>query len=640
MKRLRITVVPALALTCVLCGVCGCTFWTQANRHRPVDRHRPLDLAGAVAEASGSVDSPGLPAPAGQQTAPHRPSFAGQPRSRTPRFPADRTASRPDGPRIEYLGATVPTRRPASAHHSLAASPRPGALPRPDALPRPAACSSPRRLPPVAATSSATQGATVRRVAFHHPDLDPPITVTHPRSGGPLSNHGGWDEVPAHALPSPATGEIELAPGMPIPTSRADTSTPTARAASRPVSDVFMETDVREALQSLAEQAGVAVIVDDQVRGHVTAVVDQEPFGAALRKLLLPLGYLHRHEGDDCYVGLADPESALFPYLSERVIYHAQHRTPEALAEQLPARHLPFVRTVDQGGRLVIEAPRQLADQILRELQQLDHAIPQVILEVLVCVYSPEANFRFGFDVEHGVTLDGLDAATMSLDGLGIAGHYGPAGFNTQLNDFRFTSVLLRALEQKGYVKIRAAPRVMAEDGKKAEIHIGRETFFSVQPDVSGMVFRQDVQKVDSGIMLELTPAIRDPNVTVHIERAEVSEDIRSAETQGNAYDRYPVINRRRVATTVHVQDGQTIVIGGLTQRQKVDQINKLPVLGNLPYVGRIFQRIERRDQEAEVAIFITPHILHDGMTDGYEHGGFPGDLALLDSDDRADSPR
>lgn len=457
----------------------------------------------------------------------------------------------------------------------------------------------PKPLPPldVAEPASRWQAAAPRRTQA------PIAAVTFESASGPPVSA-------AHPLPSPMWGGNDR----------------------QRVSDVFMETDVRQALQSLAEQVGVSVIIDEQVRGQVTAIVEEEPFEDALRKLLLPLGYVFKQDGRDCYVGLADPESALFPYLAERFIYCAEHRTPEALQSQLPGRHLPFVRTIDQGGRIVIEAPRVQADQVLQELQQLDRAVPQVVLEALVCVYSPEANFRFGFDLQQGVTLNGVDAASLSLDGLGVGGHYGPAGFNTQLNDFRFTSVFLRALEQKGHVKIRAAPRVMAEDGKKAEIHIGRETFFSVQPNLTGVVFRQDIQKVDSGIMLELTPTIRAPYVTVHIERAEVSEDIRSDETQGNAYDQFPVINRRRVATTVHVQDGQTIVIGGLTQRQKVDQINKLPVLGNVPYVGRIFQRIERRDQEAEVAIFISPQIieqdaLHDSTTMASTTSG-----AMLDS--------
>ncbi|WP_442506423.1 type II secretion system protein GspD [Novipirellula sp. SH528] len=383
--------------------------------------------------------------------------------------------------------------------------------------------------------------------------------------------------------------------------------------------DAFVETDVRQAIQSLAEQAGVSVIIDDQVRGSVTAVIEGESFERALRKILLPLGYRWRQDRDEFYIGLPEPGSALFPFLAERYIYESRHRTPESLKSQLPERHLQFVRVLGQGGKLAIEAPPITAHQILRELEETDKVVPQVVLEALVCVYSPETNYRFGFDVHQGMKLDGGNASSLALDRLGIAGQYGPAGFNSQLNDFRFTSALLRALEQKGHVKIRAAPRVTAEDGKKAEIHIGRESFFSVQPSGNGVFYRQDIQKVDSGIMLELTPEIRAPHVTIHIDRAEVSEDIRSDETQANAYDQFPVINRRRVSTSVHVMDGQTIVIGGLTQRQKVDQVNKLPLLGDVPYIGRLFQRIERREQEAEVAIFISPRIVYQDELYGDE---------------------
>ncbi|EMI21073.1 type II and III secretion system protein [Rhodopirellula maiorica SM1] len=385
------------------------------------------------------------------------------------------------------------------------------------------------------------------------------------------------------------------------------------------LNDAFVETDVHQAIQSLAEQAGMSVIIDDQVRGSVTAVIEDENFERALRKILLPLGYRWRQDGDEYYVGLPEPGSALFPFLAERYIYEARHRTPESLKSQLPERHLQFVRIMGQGGKLAIEAPPITAHQILRELEETDKVVPQVVLEALVCVYSPETNYRFGFDIQQGMKLDGANAGSFALDGLGVAGQYGPAGFNSQLNDFRFTSALLRALEQEGHVKIRAAPRVTTEDGKKAEIHIGRESFFSVQPSGDGVFYRQDIQKVDSGIMLELTPEIRAPHVTIHIDRAEVSEDIRSDETQANAYDQFPVINRRRVSTSVHVMDGQTIVIGGLTQRQKVDQLNKLPLLGDVPYIGRLFQRIERREQEAEVAIFISPRIVYQDELYGAE---------------------
>ena len=378
----------------------------------------------------------------------------------------------------------------------------------------------------------------------------------------------------------------------------------------RIVKDAFIETDVRHAIESLADQAQISVVVDDQVRGFVNGIVDSEPFDRALNKILLPLGYYFRDNGSDYYIGTLDADSPIYPYLCERFLYQALHRSPESLLERLPERLKPFVRIDSHGGRVIVEAPNAVAQQVLNEFKELDIAIPQVVLEALVCVYSPQTNFRFGFDFQQGVTLSDANGAGLSVDSLGIGLDYAGAGVGGALNNFQFTTAFLRALEQQGKVEIEAAPRVMAEDGKKAKIHIGRETFFSVQPNVTGVVLRQSIQKVDSGIMLELTPTVRSPYVTVEIERAEVSEDIRSDETQSNSYDQFPIINRRRVGTTVHVCDGETIVIGGLSQNQNIDLLNKVPIIGDVPFLGRLFRRVETRQQEVEVAIFISPQIV------------------------------
>lgn len=388
---------------------------------------------------------------------------------------------------------------------------------------------------------------------------------------------------------------------------------PPALAGGTRVTDTFIETDVRQAVQSLASQAGAVVIVDDQVRGAATAVIEDEPLETALRQVLLPLGYVMRRGADGCYyVGLSDPDSALFGYLAEKYRYTALNRSPEDLVALLPPGSRPYVRVAGQGGWLVVEAPSVLAQRILSDLEESDQPVPQVVLEALICVYSPGSSFRFGFDLDAGVRL--YDRATrVALSGLSLAGALGTQNASMDLNDFQITSSVLRMLEQKGFVQIRAAPRVMAVDGEKAMIHIGRESFFSVQPESNGgFIFRQDIQKVSSGIMLEITPSIRDPYVAVKIDRAEVSEDIRSDETQANPSDRFPVINRRSVATTVTVRDGETIVIGGLTQRQKVNQHNKIPCLGDLPLVGKMFQRTERLDVKTEVAIFISPRIIDE----------------------------
>lgn len=376
------------------------------------------------------------------------------------------------------------------------------------------------------------------------------------------------------------------------------------------VSETFVENDVREALQILAAQASVSIVIDEQVRGVTSAVIESQPLEAALETVLLPLGYVYRNIGSQYFVGLPDPESALFPTLAKRYDYCARHLSPSELLSLLPENLRRFVRTSDKRNLMIVEAPPQTAERILKDLSLSDQAIDQVVLEAMVCVVSPDNGLRLGFDLEHGFRVEGGDAAVnLALSGLGVAGQFGPADLASMRN-FAFTSAFLKALAREGYVSIRAAPRVMAKDGETAKISIARETYFSIQPGNSQLLFRQDIEKVEAGISLDITPVIRGDHVTVQIERAEVSEGLDNpalAEGQSNTF---PIINRRRVSTTVHVLDGETITIGGLVQRQQVERLNKLPILGDIPYLGVLFRQVDRREEENEVVIFISPRIV------------------------------
>jgi len=121
----------------------------------------------------------------------------------------------------------------------------------------------------------------------------------------------------------------------------------------------------------------------------------------------------------------------------------------------------------------------------------------------------------------------------------------------------------------------------------------------------------RDIQKVEAGIGLEIIPIVRGDKITVMIEKAEVSEDIRNANGNSDISNNpYPLINRRTVTTTVDVMDGETIVIGGLMQQQKVDQIVHVPHFSSIPLIGKLFQTVEKREQDTEVAVFISPRIV------------------------------
>jgi type II secretory pathway component HofQ len=413
-----------------------------------------------------------------------------------------------------------------------------------------------------------------------------------------------------------ASSENPPKPPIPIPPDRLS---PVANGGEPLVNDIFEDTDARQAIQSLAVQANASVILDEQVSGLTSAIIEDEPFELALRKVLLPLGCVFRKHNGQYLIGVTDPESSLFPLIAERVDYDVQHLSPQELTALLPKRFEKYLQVVDKRSRIVIEAPSETIEQILRELKRADRPVPQVLLEVVVCVFSPENRLRYGLDIEQGRHI-GDAFHHLKLHDLAFSGTMSPVALGGMFSDFAVTRHYLQCLAQEGYVNIRAAPRVMAKDGEKAEISIGRETYFAVQPEGAEIYFRQDIEKVEAGITLDILPVVRGDNVTVMIERAEVSEDVRAVGTGPDLSSPYPLINRRRVTTTVDVKDGQTIVIGGLTQTQVVDRVNKVPLLGDIPIVGCLFKHVDKHEQEAEVAIFISPQIVPEpGLAAGLD---------------------
>jgi type IV pilus assembly protein PilQ len=380
------------------------------------------------------------------------------------------------------------------------------------------------------------------------------------------------------------------------------------------VSETFIESDVQEALQILASQAKAPVVIDEQVRGVTSAVIEDEPFEAALEKVLLPLGYVYRRVGNQYLIGVPDPASALFSRIAERYDYHTVNLSPSELMQLLPEESKRFVRTSEKRNLIIVEAPRGIAENILADLNRSDQAVGQVVLQVMVCVLSPERALQLGIDLKQGFPLSGGSAATLALSGLNLTGDYGSSALTPGLSSFSHTSAFLRALARDGHLSIRAAPHVMANDGETAKITIGKETFFSVQPTGVGVFFHQEIEKIEAGITLDITPVIRGDRVTMHIERAEVSEGIDNPARVNGTTDAFPTINRRHVSTTVNVLDGETITIGGLSQRQQVEQISRIPLLSDIPLVGKVFRRIDRREEETEVVIFISPRIVRQDI--------------------------
>lgn len=381
------------------------------------------------------------------------------------------------------------------------------------------------------------------------------------------------------------------------------------------ITEEFIETDVREVLNIIAEEFEIDLIVDEKVSGVVNTRLESQPLRRAIEKVLMPLGYHYAKRGELHYIGPADLESPLFSFIAERTEYRPRHLEAQTLLDTVTTPLKPFVQVVSNSNLIIVEAPSRIANQIIERFASIDQPIPQVILEAMICIVSPDSGFQFGLDWEHAVQFDGENALQLGVSGLALSSTYSGRGANAIFDNFAKTSTFVKLLSEHGYLTIRATPQVMAEDNKPANITINRETFFSVQPQTSTdgetnpFFFQQDIQAVNSGISLDITPRIRGDIVTIDITKAEVSEDVRNANTELSV-NPFPIINRRSVSTTVHVRDGKTAVIGGLVQRETIDRVNRVPGLSKLPWLGYLFETTQRQTRDAEVVIFISPKIV------------------------------
>ncbi len=379
------------------------------------------------------------------------------------------------------------------------------------------------------------------------------------------------------------------------------------------INEDYIETDVREVLTMLATEAKLDLVMDDNVGGIVNTQARDLTVNQTIEKILMPLGLAHARVGNQVIVAPPDPASPLFSRVAVKRDYRPLHIDSKSLMETVPAAWTKYVTSIESAKILMVHAPPNIADDIVSRFVSIDQPVPQVVLEAIICVVSPECGSQFGLDWQHAVELDGAKSFALGATGLALNGTVSGSGMDQVFSDFSNTSAFVKLLNEHGYLTIRASPHVMAKDGEQANIAINRETFFSVQPPGStgnnAVFFQQDIQKVDAGITLDITPHIRGDVVTIDIEKAEVSEDVRTANNELSV-NPYPVINRRSVSTTVSVKDGRTIVIGGLVQRETVDRINRVPGLSRLPGVGYLFQSTQRQTRDAEVVIFISPRII------------------------------
>ena len=254
---------------------------------------------------------------------------------------------------------------------------------------------------------------------------------------------------------------------------------------------------------------------------------------------------------------------------------------------------------------LLVRANRNDFELVAAAVEQLDIPALQVLIEAIVVEVRHERDLNIGIESKLGETKINKNGATIS----GTSGSPGLADFALKVMNVGGINLeaTLGVAAQRGDVRIVSRPIVLTENSHEASMVVGRQRpFVQVARALPTDNATRDevVQYKEVGTKLTVRPTISsDGSVEL-----EVIQEISSAtgETQFNA----PVISQRSVQTQLLVYDGQTVVLGGLTDRQKDVSTGGIPFLSAIPLIGGIFGHASRSTLETELFIFLTPHVI------------------------------
>jgi type IV pilus assembly protein PilQ len=430
----------------------------------------------------------------------------------------------------------------------------------------------------------------------------------------------------------------------------------------------FQNIEVRALLQLIADFSDFNLVASDAVNGSITLRLKNVPWDQALDIILKAKGLDKRVDGNVLMVApaaeIAERErlqveankqlQELAPLRTEYIrIRYADARklfdlfdadnqgggggsNENATGSILSARGNAIVD--ERTNTIILTDTEDKIAEFRHIVQQIDIPVRQVEIEARIVIantdFRKQLGARWGVAAvrQSGSSLLNVSGQRVGLDkpgnpaefflgdgtldigetlavDLGVAEPTGSIALGLMRNN-TFLDLELSALQNDGYGEIISQPKVITSDKKKATIKSGTEVPYQ-QASSAG---NTNVQFKDAVLKLEVTPLIT-PDNRIVMALTVAQDSIGRFVPSGNG-GQVPTIDTTSVETEALVGDGQTLVLGGIFRMESLDSVEKVPVLGDLPGVGRLFRNTSKNQQKQEILIFITPKILNDLLLD------------------------
>jgi type IV pilus assembly protein PilQ len=405
----------------------------------------------------------------------------------------------------------------------------------------------------------------------------------------------------------------------------------------------FQNIEIRSLLQVIADFTNFNIVTSDSVSGSVTLRLKDVPWDQALDIILQSKGLGMRKNGNVLVIAPKDELAAKdkLELESRNAIqnleavrtqsFQINYAKAADIATQLSAAGTgpASARILSSRGSVIAEArtnqlfvtdiPSKL-EQVQALIAKLDVAVRQVLIEARIVeasdTFGKSLGVRLGgqpfnqnTNTAFGGTYSAATAGTnagefLSLPAVGQNG-FSAATFAVSLFNAaktRFLNLEISASEADGKTKIVSSPRVVTADQVKALIEQGTELPYqqATSSGATSIAFRK------ANLKLEVTPQITpEGNIILNVD---VNKDSVGRETS-NGF----AIDTKHIQTQVLVENGGTVVIGGIFEQNDRDNVTKVPLLGDLPGVGNLFKQTTRSATKSEMLVFITPKMLTNG---------------------------
>ncbi len=375
-------------------------------------------------------------------------------------------------------------------------------------------------------------------------------------------------------------------------------------------------TPVITVLEILADRSQLNIVTSPEVQGRTISIhLANTPFIEALNLVVRAAGLGYERVGNSILV--ADPQRLTTQTGLTTRVFDLQYANAKEVTEAL-AVISKDMSSYGSGNRLIVKAPQSVIEEIDGIIRQLDAKPAQVMLEARLVEVNTTALKQIGIDWEKisnwtQVITEG-DPGPSSNDGIAQQLPYIKYGHSTewyrQVEAFELT---LEAMITDGSAKLLANSKITTMNNQPAEIFIGQTVpvvITSLQSGgVQGGAFQSvQLEKIDVGVKLNITPRISDDGFITSLVAPEVSTIVAFV----GPNDDLPQTSTRRATSVVRVRDGQKFYLGGLLNEESRETVKKVPLLGDIPVLGYFFRHYRIEKTQTDLLIEVTPTIIHD----------------------------